>query len=472
MMKKSIFGLRVSALMETSGFLVALFFIDMFFGNGDRFINVNPHPAWIILLLVLFQYAIREAAVCIIMMCIFLYAGNFPQQLATETLFQYYFHLALNPVMWIGMTILLGGLRIRTAARQLEVQRELKKARQQERVISESFEKLKAANKALEFKLSEELGSAIKIYRAAITLEDLEGENQMDAVNKIVASILNPEKFSIFLTTEEGFTLRSSYAWEQNDKYSKRFAKNSAIYKSIAVEKKVLAIFNDNAEKILRNEGILAGPLINTSTGEVFGMLKIESLRYQTINLRTMQLFRLLCEWTGLTMKKMQNVEKLASEAITSSQNQRSYSYAFLQAQTEFLDALARRIGFHLTKLNIRMVNSAELNAEERRLAALAMSIAIKAALRKTDLLFDARERGEEYALLLCGTGEDNVGIVIKKIQDNIAKGDPSGLKAKYAFTSQALFVSDRNPTWQGPGSTAQIKTAEQNPTAQPGVQK
>jgi GGDEF domain-containing protein len=97
------------------------------------------------------------------------------------------------------------------------------------------------------------------------------------------------------------------------------------------------------------------------------------------------------------------------------------------------------------------MVNAAELGAEERRRAAIIMSEAIKASLRKTDLLFDARERGEEYALLLCGTGEDNVGIVIQKIQDDIEKSAPPGFKAKYSFTSQALFHSDRNPTWQPP---------------------
>jgi hypothetical protein len=61
-------------------------------------------------------------------------------------------------------------------------------------------------------------------------------------------------------------------------------------------------------------------------------MLKIEALSYQALNLRTLQLFKLLCEWTGLTMQKMKGVQKLASESISSLQH-RSYSYAFLQGR-------------------------------------------------------------------------------------------------------------------------------------------
>lgn len=447
---RTVLGVRMAAIGEVLTFMILLFFADTFFGAGNRFIDVQPHPLWVILLLVLFQYSVQEALVTIVLMCVFLYAWNLPPQYATQSLFNYYFNLATPPALWIGMTILLGGIRLRSNSKLIATQRDLKKAREQERAISESFVKLKAANRALELRLSEELGSAIKIYRAAVTLEGMERENQIDGINRIVASILNPEKFSIFTMSGEGMELNSSYAWTDGDKLSRRFDRTSALCKAVATERRLLSVFNADDERILKGEGLLAGPLIDNASGEVFGMLKIEAMDFQSFNLRTLQLFKMLCEWTGLTMKKMKGMRKLAGETITSREHH-SYSYAFLQAQTDFLDALARRIGFHLTKLNIRMVNQAELSTEERRLAAAAMSAAIKSTLRKTDLLFDARERGEEYALLLCGTGTDNAGIVIQKIQDNLAKTATKEMRAKYAFSTQAIFHSDRNPAWQGP---------------------
>lgn len=448
-MKKMIFGIRTVAVLETCIFLFVLFVIDSAFGSGHRYLSIYPHPAWIILLLILFQYSINEAIVAIVLMTVFLYAGNLPQQLATQSMFDYYFSLSLRPALWLGTAIVLGGLKLRNSAMLFEVQGELREARRKERVISESFTKLKEVNQALELKLSEELGSAISIYRAAVTLEDMVPENQIDGVNRIVASMLNPEKFSIFIVDENGLTLNSSYAWDGNDKYAKQFLRNSELYQAVVGEKRILAAFQQTSQYILGEEGIIAGPLVDTDSGEVLGMLKIEKMTFQSFNLRSIQLFSLLCEWIGLTWKRMRKVQRLASEAITSQTN-RSYSYAFLQAQTEFLEALARRIGFHLTKLSVQMVNPGELSAEERRHAAALMSTAIKNVLRKTDLLFDARDRGEEYALLLCGTGQENVSIVVKKIQDNLNEIGGAANPAKYAFSHQVLFHSDRNPTWQG----------------------
>jgi hypothetical protein len=450
--KKIIPGtLRLDAMLEVIALLIALFFIDLLFGNGERFINIEPNPLWFILLLVLFQYSINEAFITIVLMCIFLYAWNLPHQLATQSIFEYYFSLSLRPLLWLGTAILLGGLKLRNSFKFFELQQELEDAKMKEKVISDSFTKLKTTNRVLELRLSEELGSAIKIYKAAVTLEDLAPENQIDGVNKIVASILNPEKFSIYLKSDDGLTLSSNYAWDPGDQYMKKFDKNSGLYKAIVGEKRVLVTFNDTSELLLNHEGIIAGPLIDSNTGEVFGMLKIEKMTFQSLNLRTVQLFTLLCEWIGLTLRKMFNVQQMASETINSQSN-RAYSYAFLQAQTEFLETLAKRMGFHLTKLNIRMVNSGELSVDQRRQAVALMATAIKSSLRKTDLLFDAREKGEEYALLLCGTGEEYMDLVIKKIQEQAVKAAGPDNPAKYAFSYQVLHRSDRNPTWQGGG--------------------
>lgn len=448
--KKTIFGIvSLDAMLEVILFLGVLFCLDAFFGSGDRFIGVEPHPLWIILLLVLFQYSINEAFITIVLMCIFLYAWNLPHQLATQSIFDYYFSLSIRPFLWLATTIVLGGLKLKNDQKLVDMQEGFNDAKEKERVISDSFTKLKGTNRVLELRLSEELGSAIKIYKAAVTLEDLAPDNQIDGVNKIVASILNPEKFSIYIRSEDGLTLSSNYAWDANDKFLKKFDKNSEIYKAIVGEKRILVAFNDTSELLLNHEGIIAGPLIDSNTGEVFGMLKIEKLTFQSLNLRTVQLFTLLCEWIGLTLRKMFNVQKMASETITG-HNHRAYSYAFLQAQTEFLETLAKRMGFHLTKLNIRMVNSGELSADDRRQAVALMATAIKSSLRKTDLLFDAREKGEEYALLLCGTGEEYINLVIKKIQDQSVKTAGPENPAKYAFSYQVLHHSDKNPTWQG----------------------
>lgn len=448
-MKNTFLGIRIVALFEVTLFMALLFLLDIWLGSGNRFIEVRPHPLWVILLLILFQYTIREAIITVIMMCVFLYAWNMPPQLASQSIFDYWFHLSLRPIMWFALSIILGGLRLRNKIEMDEIEAERDDALRKEEVISNSFAKLKDITQALEMRLSNELGSAIKIYEAAATLEDMKPENQIDGINRIVASTLSPEKFSVFLSTGEGLMLSSNYAWEAEDNYLKKFPRSSDLFKAIVGEKRILAAFVSDGEFLLDHQGIIAGPLIDNENGEVFGMLKIEEMNIHTLNRRTIQLFKLLCEWLGTTLRKMSRVNTLESTTI-SSQTNRSYSYAFLQEQTEFLTTLARRIGFHLTKLNIRLINSDSLTPDERRRASLIMSTAIKDTLRRTDLLFDAGEKGEEYALLLCGTGEEYIDLVIKKIQDRAAELEGSTSPAKYAFSHQVLFHSDRNPAYRG----------------------
>ena len=94
------------------------------------------------------------------------------------------------------------------------------------------------------------------------------------------------------------------------------------------------------------------------------------------------------------------------------------------------------------------MVNSGELGVDERRHSVVLMATAIKNSLRKTDLLFDAREKGEEYALLLCGAGEEYIDLIIRKIQAQSVKAAGPENPAKYAFSYQVLHRSERNPPW------------------------
>ncbi|TAE82367.1 MAG: hypothetical protein EAY76_03250, partial [Alphaproteobacteria bacterium] len=53
---KHFLGLRVSALLEIALFLGLALLINLVFGGSPRFIASQPHPFWILILLVSAQY--------------------------------------------------------------------------------------------------------------------------------------------------------------------------------------------------------------------------------------------------------------------------------------------------------------------------------------------------------------------------------------------------------------------------------
>jgi hypothetical protein len=57
---QTIFGLRWTAVAETLAMLAVLLLIDRTIGAADQFFPVQPHPFWIVVLLISAQYGVFE----------------------------------------------------------------------------------------------------------------------------------------------------------------------------------------------------------------------------------------------------------------------------------------------------------------------------------------------------------------------------------------------------------------------------
>ena len=56
---------------------------------------------------------------------------------------------------------------------------------------------------------------------------------------------------------------------------------------------------------------VLAGPLRDSSTGEVLGMLKIERIDFQDMTLDTLGVFQGVCDWIGMVIANQRHIEEL-----------------------------------------------------------------------------------------------------------------------------------------------------------------
>ena len=283
-----------------------------------------------------------------------------------------------------------------------------------------------------------EVDSAIKIYEAAQTLESLEPTKRIEGINDIISSIMNPDKFSIYILEQNGLQQLSTTGWTGEEGYLTFYNAESPLFKSVVGMSNILSLINEEDEFILDGEGVIAGPLIDKESGEVQGMIKFEEFGFTQMTLRNLHMFRILCEWIGMSIRTMNKIEESDADSLMD-RNHMLYSYNFLKCQTDFLVFLAVRMNFHLTKLNIKLTNSAQLSNDERTVTVLAMGDAIRSALRQVDQIFDGENKGEEFAVLLPGTGDDNTNIVITKIKTALKKNNVEIKKAKFSYTIQTL---------------------------------
>ena len=433
----TILGIRGSAILETIIFLISLVAFSELLGDKSRFFSYYPHPFWIILLLVIVQYGKNEALLCVFFMVLALYIYNVPEQIITETLYDYWLRVTKRPLMWTTAAVILGGLRTRKTNIERGLRDQLQEKDAQNSTITDSYGKLQTINEALERRLAGEIDSAIKIYEAAKELENLQHTKRVDGINDIIASIMNPDKFSFYALSENGLKQQSCTGWN-NEAYDTFFDVKSPIFKAIVNDKRILTALSEKDEETLAGEGVLAGPLIDLETGVVQGMLKFEEFGFKQMTLRNQHMFKILCEWIGMAMANLNRIQEANEDSMVDRKHM-LYSYNFMKVQSDFLTSLAIRVNFNLTKLNIKLTNVNDLTDEDRIEAVLGVGDAIRSSLRQVDQFFDEKNKGEEFAILLPGTGNDNSEIVINKIKSALKENTKQVKNAKFSYTIQTL---------------------------------
>src|SRR3546814_2467936 len=90
---------RITALLEIALFLAGALLLDRYVFAGDRFASVQPHPFWIIILLMAAQYGTGEALLAAVASTAALLIGNIPDQPIDQDIYAYILELARNPIL-------------------------------------------------------------------------------------------------------------------------------------------------------------------------------------------------------------------------------------------------------------------------------------------------------------------------------------------------------------------------------------
>ncbi len=311
-----ILGIRISALMEMAAFFGILLIIDHFFLKQDRFSQVFPHPFWAIILLITIQYSSKEALLSALISSACFLIGNIPVQDMSENSYDYIFRVIYLPVLWITTATLLAAIRSRKLHEKNALHDKLNYAEKMNNTITQAYQHLKTAKEGLELRLAEERNSSMVVYKAAKALETIDQRDLLSAVKNIVSTTLNPHKFSLYSLQPSGFELLSCYGWNEQESYQLSFPHNSPLAKTIIEKQRVVCVVNEEDERLLAGQGIIAGPIIDSQSKEIFAMLKIEEASVLNLGMRNIEIFKILCEWIGLAYANARKYQIAIGEGI------------------------------------------------------------------------------------------------------------------------------------------------------------
>lgn len=399
---RRLLGLRVAALVEILAFLGAALAVDMHFAQGDRFAGIAPHPFWGIVLLVAVQYGAKEGLVAALAATAVLLVGNLPEQGFSEDLYDWLLRASREPLLWVFAALLLGEIRDAHRRERERLREALAASREQAEGISLAYERLAAIKDHLELRVAGQVRTVQAIFTASRSIEREETGQVLAGVETLVSTVLNPQKFSLFLLQGNALEAALSQGWAEDDVFSRAFDQAAPLFQAVVSHRRDLVVTRPSHGLILGGEGLLAGPLTCSETDEVIGMLKIESMDFLDLHPASVQNFRLLCEWIGWAYSNARRREETAGGHYVDPQRGLLAAPLF-ELQRDIAAGTARRLGHELTVLLIGLEGTKGTAPALQAAGARAVARAAEQVLGASEPCFDWRRDGWDAAALLPG---------------------------------------------------------------------
>lgn len=355
------------ALIEMLTILTLLTVASFIFGDGTRFVGLHPHPFWVVILLMIVQYGTIEAIVATLFATIFMYLGNLPPQLVEESTFSYQFRICFTPFLWFSASFILGELRMRIQVQLDEARAERDQAFKQAEAITRNYEVLKTVKENLESRLAGQIRTVAATYETVKELESLNPGEILMRLDHVVQTALNPKKFSVYASGPNGLEATKSEGWESKDSFARRFNLDTALYREVVANQRMVCVINKEDQESLDGEGVMASPLIDAYSGEVFGMLKIEEIEFFKLDIGSLETFKTVCDLIGSAYSNAIKYKEAMTNAIYVSKKG-IFSYSLYELLKGYLVTLSQKSDYPMSNLTLRLQEPVRIEKERLEL--------------------------------------------------------------------------------------------------------
>ncbi|MBF0237464.1 MAG: hypothetical protein HQM12_07155 [SAR324 cluster bacterium] len=434
-----ILNTRPVAIVEALGYISFVNFIAFMSGNEQRFIDVSPHPYWLIILLHAYKYGTNEAVITTLISIFFLYAGNVPEQRLAEDIYDYLLKIAYRPLLWFGASVGFGEMRLRQVEERNLLQKNLKEALARDQTITLAYQLMKENKEKLETRLASELQSSITMFEIFKNVEGLNPVRFLLSLGEILSVVLEPLKHSVYIFQGTDFELISATGWEPEEKYARKIPVTSPIFQELVSRQRILCKINQEDARILNKEGLIAGPLIDPVTNEVFGMVKIEELDFMDLNLNTIENFKGFCQWVGYAFAQAKQLQVAKANQMYTPDTG-LFTYYQLKIFEQTFRSLTEQQGTEGIQIFLFLDNPKDFSSDEKKLVAQQLGGLVKNTLPEQVLMFGGRKH-TMFSLVVPSTNPQQLQQIYGQLVYALATCDTVPLNnATVGFEQRQLY--------------------------------
>lgn len=255
----------ISAVAEIVILLALIYGIDQL-TPGVSVLDLSPHPFWIPVLLVSLQYGTVSGFIAAaVAIGLSLFAG-LPEQDIGENLFAYFLRVFGQPILWIGVALLVGQFRMRQLGAKEELRIANKALTAQRDDLARHSRRLRDRVEHLEQELTTRYGAPPHAIAAVLAETMAQGgffdERARQAILQRATAALFPEAVVTAYRARDGFLAECAVSGRKPDTGPRiRISLEDPLYRLVVEEGRGVSVLDAGGEDILGTTGLAAEPI-------------------------------------------------------------------------------------------------------------------------------------------------------------------------------------------------------------------
>lgn len=424
----------LSPVGEVTAFLLLAFLLH-FLGIVDLG-NTQPHPFWAVVIWAGLKYRVTVALAATTVTIMLYLAVVWP---TLDGIQSDWVSAGLLPFLWVVSVVGLAQAKAFFYHALHGTQQKFAELGRSFNILAAHAETTAQRAHQLELASRKQSQALISMLQSMTLLKSESEETVIKGIRLLVHGFLSPTKFSLYRLDDGALSLVDKSGWLAQDSYLSTIDAGSPLFSAVVDNKTTLCVADRSAESVLDKQGLLAGPLTDSATGQVVGMLKIEEIPFQALDEVAVEMFRLLCLEVSAALTDLQAKKEKAEEKRTATSHMLDGPSA-----EEFVTQLGQRLGFGSTRLIVQLDAPNGIAERLRPEITEIVRLALSETLRLTDIALDSDRKNWSFSVLLSGTPEKQAKEVSKRITDRLT-GDLRALSPRIE-TSISIFPLITHP--------------------------
>jgi len=403
------------------GYALLTLFNFLWLPKQMGYVDIHPHPYWMVILLVAARYGFRPGLWAGILGGVLEFVLGPLRIFFQDPLAEFDLSILHDTVIFICVGAIIGEIREIQKRAYIELREHHDELEKNYQTLKTHFNALSEAKQELDASVISQKDTLSTLHDAAQALRSLKEEDIYPAVLELLKTYVGVEASSIYVLDGGSLALKASVGEGRMARAARiEDLETGMIGKALQTGRLVAlnSLLAETGERGFSGENIICVPVLDTA-GNIYGIVNIEKIPFVKFNPLALRMTGLIADWCGAALENAL-IYKDAKDRDITDELTGAYNAAYLYKRLHEEFQRARRYRISLTVMVLELADFELFLPEKKQEALMLVSQLLKRMIRSVDLLFRMNEPGR-FVLVLPNTDLAGARILRSKIIKEIS---------------------------------------------------